>query len=92
MSSQPESKHDPGDLYWVCREDDVVVARLAKMLGKRMIETADDLDIADLILFHDILRGADDVAHAHIVEQVRRLTRKDSTNANVRGRRNDQAR
>ena len=77
-------------LYWISRSDDLVAVRLAQLLGIKGIVCIDDLSEQELSMFHDILRGADDVAHAHIVEQVRRLTRKDNPNANVRGRGNDQ--
>lgn len=61
-------------LYWICREQDVVMTRICDMLQLPQDENL--LSEKELELIHQILQAADNEAHAAVIEQVRRYKEK----------------
>lgn len=57
------------DLYWVCRSQEKVMARLCHMM--QLPHDESHLTEEELEQMHQILRVADDEAHAKVVELVR---------------------
>ena len=56
-------------LYWICRAEDGVVVRLAKLMD--LPPNENHLTEEDLEQMFQILRAADDAAHSTIVDLVR---------------------